>query len=367
MSTGRKFFIGLALLTCLLTCLLTYVGLGTPSWRAKASRNPASELQPVTTPALLQSPNIPYMCQHFYQSVCQKLNLHDPTGSVHSDIEGEKMVLQLSQDIIQQHPSWSPEQINGALVDQIFTPKRRGRIVSSYRWVKNALLKFVDKQPEPILNSQEKAFLKNRIQKTKLQLPPPLSLYADEPDLLTKNEAHYERTANGEMRLRIGGAYVMLARSWFNLVDTFAHELAHSIDPCELRAAHFAIPAYDRLTACFLKNKFIETRKDRSECVANDQLSEIFADWVAAHLISEALTLYATEFHGAQIVNAARNSFRDLCVQDDDPEELDLTFHPSPQLRIEKIFGYHPGIRQVLGCQPIEPPLGYCSFEQGSP
>ncbi len=241
------------------------------------------------------------------------------------------------------------------LVKEIFTPTRRARVESAYQWVKRTMEEFINRQPHETFSAQEKKQLKARLRKTKLELPPPVSVYADEPDLFTKNDVFYERLANGDMRMRVGGAYLLSAKSWFNLVFTLAHEFAHSIDPCELRAADLSIPAYDRIYACFLQNGLIAARKTRQECGENDQLSETFADWMAVQVVAEALSHFSTEFHGNQLANAATNSVRDLCEQGESPSELNLDLHPSPEIRIDRIFGHNPRIREVLGCGPVTP------------
>lgn len=293
----------------------------------------------------------PNLCQNFYRLVCQNPGeTSDPTGVVTPDFEGEKQVLRIYADIIQKHPDFSLDQVNEELAQQIYQGRRRVRIESGFRWVKTTLEKFIDRQPSTVFTATEKQQLKARVKKTQLELPPPASIYADEPDLLKKTEALYERTASGETRLRIGGAYLFIAKSWFNVVFTLAHELGHSIDPCEVRYAGFAFPAYDRLTACFLQQKLIDTRATRSECGRDDQLSEIFADWLAAQITTEALKAFSFEFQGPQLINAVRNSVRDLCDQDDDEFESDLTYHPSPKVRIDKIFGENPEIRKLLNC-----------------
>lgn len=304
-------------------------------------------------------------CENFYKMVCQNLDeTRDPTGSVIRDAEGEKQALRLTKQLIQAHPDWESNQIDEEVVKVIFNFKNRVRIESAYRWVQHSIERFVDRQPAKIFSPLEKRQIKSRLRRTKLQLPPPASVYADEPDLLTKNEVYYERTIDGQLRLRVGGAFMFIAKSWFNIIFTMGHELAHSIDPCEMRAARLSFPAYDHLTACFLTHGLIATRKTRSECGENDQLSETFADWVAAQVTAEALTLFSTEFHGQQIVNAVRNSVRDLCEQNEDDEEgeFDQEFHPSPQVRIEKIFGRNPAIRNVLGCRTTPLVPTYCTL-----
>ena len=302
------------------------------------------------------------LCQNIYTMVCHKAGeTFDPSGYVQPDINGEKQATQMYQKIIHQHRDWTAEEVDEEIGRQIFTPRRRGRIEAAFYWVRHGILRFIDLQPNEYFNVLEKQQIKSRVLKTELQVPPPASVYADEPDLLTGNEAYYERMENGQTRLRVGGAYLLIAKSWFNLIFTFAHELAHSIDPCEIKADQLKFAAYDRLSACFLRRGLIAQPKDRKECGANDQLSETFADWVAVQVTAEALTLFATEFHGTQVTHAARNSVRDLCEQDADRNQIVYKFHPPPKERIELIFGHNPAIRELLDCHtPAEP--AYCTF-----
>jgi hypothetical protein len=60
---------------------------------------------------------------------------------------------------------------------------------------------------------------------------------------------------------------------------------------------------------------------------------------------------------------AAANSVRDLCEQDGQLGASDQTFHPSPRVRIEKIFGDHPLIRTLIGCGISPRKETYCGFE----
>jgi hypothetical protein len=319
-----------------------------------------SEPQSIQIPA-----EEPALCRNIYKTVCQgsEQARRDPTGLVRPDIEGERIVVSMYKEIIDKHPDWTPAQIDDELVRTVFTPERRGRIEAAFHWVQNRIEHFIDSQPDHVFNAREKKLLKQRVHSTILEIPPPASLYADEPDLLTKNDVFYERTADGTLRMRVGGAYLFTAKSWFNLVFTMGHELGHSIDPCEVRSARLSFPAYDRLTACFLKTGLVATSKTRQECDEDDQLSETFADWMGAQITAEALKTFATEYHGAQLVSATANAVRDLCEQDDSAD-LDTITHPSPKVRIERIFGNQPEVRSVLGCFPIAPPLApYCGFD----
>jgi hypothetical protein len=317
----------------------------------------------------------PPICRDFYKYVCRhhesKGDGRDPTGVVRLDVEGERIASGYLQNIINQHPDWTSDQVDEELVKQIYTPERRGRIEAAYHWVEYRIEHFIDSQPERVFSPREKREIKQRLKKTELQLPTSASVYADEPDLFTKTDVFYERTPEGQQRMRVGGAFVFTSKSWFNLVFTIAHELGHSIDPCEIRQARLSYPAYDRLTACFLRTGMVQTSKIRSECNENDQLSETFADWVATQVTSEALKSFSTEFHGTQLVNATANSVRDLCEQEDSSgadEELDTIDHPSPRVRIGKIYGGKPEIRALLGCSvPEKKSVDYCTFESVLP
>jgi len=331
--------------------------------------NPITTMGPssgATTSAGTRKPGATQnLCDNFYPVICAGSSVSkDPTGSVRPDIEGEVQALRLYEQVIHQNPTWTSTQIDEEISNLIYTPRKRQRLQGAFEWVEGAVLRWVERQPYTVFSEKEKKTLKKRIKRLELDIPPPASIYADEPDLFTKTGVFYERLSDGRLRLRVGGAYLFSTDSWFNIIFTLAHEFAHSIDPCELRNAHISIPAYDRLTACFLHSKLIATRKSRSECGENDQLSETFADWIAVQISGEALRKFATEFDSVQLLQAAANSVRDLCEQEDSLRETDMAFHPSPQIRIDQIFGRNPEIRELLGCPIAEVShSSYCTFE----
>ena len=331
---------------------LYHTFLAGPKFASQASRSTASQYLPGS------------ICQNFYQSICKRTGLiTDPTGTVHTDIADEKSVLALYQEIIRENPEWSSDQVDDELVGKIYTSERRQKFEETFRWVQDAIERLIESQPSVTFTSQEKLQLIHRVKKTQLELPPPASVYADEPDLLTKTDVFYERVMGGTQRLRVGGAFFYSSKSVFNLVFTIAHELAHSIDPCEARNARLSFPSYDRIKGCFLRNGFIATRKTRSECGKNDQLSEIFADWIAVQITVDAIAVLGAQFTAEQKLNAAMNSVRDLCDEEDSSVELDFEFHPRPEVRINQIFGMNPAVRNIVGCQPVAEAPPYCSFE----
>jgi len=323
-------------------------------------------LLPARNPAALTllDHSAPNACGHIYRSVCkpkQKVLFDkDFTGTVASDVYGEQQALQLYSNIINEHPDWERDQVEKELVLQLYTPKRVTRIETAFHYVQHQMARWIDKQPLTVFNAHEKKTLKLRLKHTTLQLPPQTP-YKDSPDVYTKSDVFYERTSEGATRMRVGGAYLLSVKSWFNMVFTVAHELGHAIDPCEIRINRIFIPAYDKLSACFAEQGIIQTKSNRTECGQHDQLSEVFADWVAVQIVAEGLKSYSNEFRGPQIVNAALNSVRDLC--EDDETDFDNDFHPSPQVRIGRIFGESPEIRNILGCtRGPASSTSYCQF-----
>lgn len=316
--------------------------------------------------ALADTPLLP-ICKDFYRAICRKEGeTRDPTGTVRPDIDGEKSALEMFQTLVRTHPDWTSDQVDDELAKQLYTPTRRQRVETAYRWVSRAMERIVDEQPASVFSANEKHSLKERLRRTKLELPPPAKTYDDEPDLFTKSDVYYERTPDGRLRMRVGGAFLITVKSWFNMVFTMGHELAHSIDPCELKVIGLHLAAYDRLTSCFLRDGIIVTRTPAQECGDKDQLSEAFADWMAVQVTSEALRQFAIEFPGPQLANAATNAVRDLCEQDEGiDEELDVEMHPKPEVRISRIFGQEPHVREILGCAPLT--ASYCGFESEPP
>lgn len=310
-------------------------------------------------------------CVDLHSYVCALARAEDPTGDVRRDSEGEVEALRIYENIIRTHPRLSPERVDELLVQKIYTLDRTRRIRTLFSKVKEHLQKFIDSQPFQALSEIEKQILRGRIDRVKLELPPPASVYSDEPDLFTRNDVYYERTSDGDIRIRIGGALLFTVRSKFNLAFTLSHELAHAIDPCEMRADKIDIVSYHGLAECF--GAPIETLP--SECSAHGKLSEIFADWVATHVVAEILSEAAPGFTPTQVRSAVYNTVRDLCRdEDDDISDVEAglaSSHPSVSFRVNRIFGQHPQIRKLLGCRDAAGPTlpgvpSYCFWPVGT-
>jgi hypothetical protein len=295
-------------------------------------------------------------CVDLHSYVCTLVRAEDPTGDVRRDSEGEVEVLRIYENIIRSHRRLTPEKIDQILVKKVYTPERTRRIRELFARAKENLIKFIDSQPFRALNELDKDMLRKRIERVKLELPPPANVYADEPDLFTRNDVYYERTSEGIMRIRMGGALLFTVRSKFNLAFTLTHELAHSIDPCELRSDKIDILSYRGLAECF--GSPMDTLA--TECSPRGKLSEVFADWVATHVVAEMLAEEAPKYTPSQIRSAVYNSVRDLCREDDD-DGIDASAglassHPNVAFRVNGIFAQHPRIRKFLGCKDVSGP-----------
>lgn len=307
------------------------------------------------------------MCEDFYETVCEEAQwpLRDPTGRVRRDVDAEVEVLRMFEELLLENPEWTREEAYEELVRVVYSKKRVDRLASAFRRAREEMERFIQAQPPSVFSASEKKSILKTVRTVQLELPPPAKLYSDEPDLFTRNGVYYQRMKSGKLRLRVGGAYLFAVSSWFNLIFTFAHELAHSFDPCELREHHQrSHPAIERLSACLQKSGVVALTRIRNECGSNDHLSEAFADWMAVQVTSRVLEQYSREFDADQLHRAVQNSVRDLCEQKEDFRDLDLTYHPSPRIRIERIFGTHPTVRRLLGCAPPPSTLPkHCGFD----
>jgi len=289
-------------------------------------------------------------CRRLYQEFCKGEpdfgigTYTDPTGEVWLDSDAEAAAAEAKRT----DPHW---------IDSIYSPQRLARIADVEHWVKERLLEWIQAQPATVFKARDRRELTNRLKSTKLDLPTLEQGYPDEPDLLLQPQALYERLNSGNKgvrRLRLGGAYVLGTSSRFNLIFTLSHELAHAIDPCELRSTGWSIASFDRLSACFIASGIAETPSNRLECRRNDQLSETFADWMAVQISAQALKQWGSEYPEPQRWSAVGNSVRDLCEEEDEASEFSVESHPPSRVRIEKILGTHAEVRAYLGCEPAE-------------
>ena len=305
-----------------------------------------------------------HFCRKPYRTICHNNPIFkDPTGTVRNDVNGEVEALRLYEEIIHHHPKWKSEQVDALLVERIYTPERVKNLSAIFNEVKNSALQFVAHWPGNGLKQSELRIVANQIFKLTLEVPPPASLYSDEPDLFTKNDVLFEHMPSGRLVLRVGGAYFFTARSRFNRIFTMAHEIAHAIDPCETlpngKPLRDQISLYTDLADCFGAHQWVH-KPNRAWCAGADQLSEAFADWFAAGLTALALRTVTQYYSKEDLLHAGANAVRDLCDEGDD-SDFEYKFHPRPEVRIRDIFFGHPWLRRVMGCAPSS--AHYCGLE----
>ncbi len=303
-------------------------------------------------------------CADLFQLACLRRGVTvDPSGAVQPNVRGELEALRLYETIIHDNPEWTSEQVDEELVKKIYTERRRTIMLETFRWVAREMKRVIDHKPDNVLTRAVKKKLKQRIDTTYLELPPPASIYASEPDLFTKNEMYFESLENNRRVIRVGGAYLLTAKSWFNRVFTLSHELAHAIDPCELRADKIDPAAYRRLARCFYQQKIILKDPEQHRCGTKNQLGEAFADWMAAEITATAMEHYKERLKTHDdIVHSAINAVRDLCDQESWVAEGDTDLYPDPAVRIAKIFAHNPKIQKFLQCEVDTNEMPYCSF-----
>ena len=361
--------------------------------------SPSSQKRGLASQPLLQKKSAPLLppCTDLYRFICEgQSHLEDPTGTLETAITGEQAAQKLLERIRKDHPEWSEAALQEKLSDTIFNPTQHQRIQKAFVWVKREMLQFFAQQPDSILSIAEKEKLKSFLRDTTLEIPPPAQVYRDHMELLMSDDVFYEKTEQGRRLLKVGGGYVLIYQSWFNLIFTLAHELAHSVDICEIKDDGLSFPAFDRLNACFIEQQLVALTPQRKECIAHDHLAEVFADWIAVQITSRALQTFKQEHPKAPLENAIRNSVRDLCsrthyepkeergenlespAHKEQPTPLPETppnhpeeseFHPTAEVRVEKLFAQHPIIRALLGCPApaVNSKASFCTWTHPSP
>lgn len=316
------------------------------------SASPSAILKPAVSDAYCSDPHT-ITCNSKFPS-------YDPTGQVRSDVAGEIRALRYMRDIIHKNPGWTSEQVQESLIQSIYTDTRRKVVEDGFVWVLQNMQALIKEQPSSIFSDEEKQALLERLSQTQLDLPPTAS-YADAPDLVTKNTVYYERIRQEIFRLRLGGAYLLNTTSWYNVIFTLGHELAHAIDPCESATAHFRPKIYDNLISCFVDAGWVEST--RTVCGPDEQVSEVFADWIASELVSRSLREKGKAYSADDKVRSAVNATHDLCAQTGAGDTLNANLHQQPEIRIGGILGKNPTLRKTLECEVPTAKPRYCTFK----
>lgn len=291
-----------------------------------------------------------FECRKFYNEVCYKPGRKDPTGKSALSSQSEAKVLRLFADLVRANPKMSPEKIDEKLVQAVYTPDRTEKMHSLFDRSKKILKRMFSKLAGK--DRSAVAFYEKRLDQLKLELPPPATLYSDEREILTGDDALYYEENEVPTKIRIGGALAYQISSQFNLAQTLAHELAHALSPCPWLATGKNWDFYERPLRC------LGYTKDRVliECSHPGKMAEILADWFATQVVVEIIRQDGKKFAYDEKIAAIKNTVRDLCA-----EEGDMTrdrkhdwnhSHPRDSDRINGIFAQHPRIQNALHCNP---------------
>jgi hypothetical protein len=218
-------------------------------------------------------------------------------------------------------------------------------------------------------------------------------------DVLLESNAFYSPSSN---TFRFCNGYVLQSTSVFQIVTSIAHELTHSLDPCNINRGpqdvgfHYtnsddlkkseAENPFSNVVQCLRSpdsihavNLLIEYPKLASELAPKptagsepapplkpslcsyDQITESFPDWMAGEVLPRYIERHY-QLTQEQYQTGYGNTRRLICGdQKTNPNHPDP--HPLIKDRINRIFLPNPHIRAQLGCT-APPTAKYCSSEK---
>ncbi len=198
--------------------------------------------------------------------------------------------------------------------------------------------------------------------------------------------AQYDPTQNS---FGICGGYLNMSTSEFNLVHTIAHEISHSIDPCNFSERNKVAPLKNRISNervddTYLRKNFLRClrSKDSAEAktfdefqadatiedgerVYNDtarycgseQSGETVADWFAAEIVGEYSEKHFATLSKDQKQIGIANILRPACYENRPDQN-----HPGTTNRLNGILLVQPKIRSQMGCVG-DAPKRYCDID----
>lgn len=202
--------------------------------------------------------------------------------------------------------------------------------------------------------------------------------------------------------------YLLESKNELSLVWLLAHELSHSIDPCEVdkknkadyyrirrRSVSDAQSFYNvpNLLSC-LRNKesieantddhFFKIEKRREElfsypknqaivpprailCTEQDQIGESVADWFAAEVVAKYIDTKLKNLTALERAEQLKMAIRPICLRKGEFEKVKKITHPFIADRIDRLLMVHPKIRNALGCHSSSLAAGYCDGKNPNP
>lgn len=218
-----------------------------------------------------------------------------------------------------------------------------------------------------------------------------------------ESNAFYDGVANQFFFCK---GYEKFGLSDFNAVHTIAHELAHSIDPCNIQTgpsffrfnyqgtnpqeleAQYPFP---NLIACLRDSRSVganaggqntstddpmampdpssEPDPSPSFCTEGEQIGESFCDWIGTEVLTRFAQNEWKKLSQRQFQNGVANIWRSACQPgagiNSSPTQGE---HPPTGLRLTKLILTHPYIRQRLDCGEMNPSRDiYCNADYASP
>lgn len=153
------------------------------------------------------------------------------------------------------------------------------------------------------------------------------------------------------------------------LQKVIAHELGHVIDPCTLSYELNSIAGIPYLknplqqtVQCLQSKDSIESydqkhRDQHGACARinpQDQIEEVFADWVASEVIADKIRAEADHAVAEKKALESQLLFLSVaCFSDQSRENKIARSHPSIQKRIERIFLAQTAFQQAFRCQNL--------------
>ncbi len=194
-----------------------------------------------------------------------------------------------------------------------------------------------------------------------------------------------------------GNGFLFKSSSEFMMVYFVAHEIAHSMDPCNIGASKDFPFEYDyqsvlkvedlekqnpfsNVISCLRTEQsvgakyrkyddflsFKKSMEDAGLPVGNnpfcihDQITESFADWMAGEVLPEYVVRHFSALSQSQRLNGYANTTRLMCKAIAPQNGYDD--HPDTQARLERILMANPKSRELVGCGPPRNDLHYCSM-----
>lgn len=269
--------------------------------------------------------------------------------------------------------------------------------------VKRLLLK---KLNELEISDEQRRFMANKIKAIpeRIDTACPDLVERDKPrsedilSVLLVPSAHYKPQTN---RIKVCGGNILQSQSDFQLVFTLAHEIAHSIDPCNLGSGptnwrveykNTSVPSeldtqypIKNIIPCLRSEKSVAARNFTTEVedteaakkgnkpldFCKDQINEAFADWIAAEVLPEYIETHH-KLSTTQALNGYGNVRRIHCKIEEklDKSEIDkkpietrikLLSYPANEDRINKIILANPKARAQMGCPEKHSTHIYCN------